>query len=76
MRSPGLMEISPPVDSSSPESSFQKGRFARAVRADHAVAVAGRELQVDVLKQRLSAELQTEIETVIICHHLLQQFSI
>ena len=40
---------------------FQERRLARAVRADDAVAVAGRELQVDLLKQNAAAELHGEV---------------
>ena len=40
---------------------FQKGGFAGTVRADHAVAVAGGELQIDLLKQNAAAELHAEV---------------
>ena len=39
----------------------QEGRFPRTVGTDDAVAVAGQELQVNVLEQPLTAELHTEI---------------
>ena len=40
---------------------FQERRLARAVRADDAVAVAGGELQVDLLKKNAAAELHGEV---------------
>ena len=47
---------------------FQKGGFAGAVRADDAVAVAGCELQVDLLEQNAAAELHAEVGN---CDHSL-----
>ena len=44
----------------------QEGGLACAVRADDAIAVAGDELQVHVLKQRLPAEVQRDI---VDCNH-------
>ena len=44
-----------------PGQDAQEGRFSRAVCADHAVAVAGGELQIHVGKQILSAEIQADI---------------
>ena len=44
----------------SPERQLQEGGLARAVGADQAVAVAGRELDVDVLEQRAAAEVERE----------------
>ena len=45
---------------------FEKGGFARAVRADDAVAVAGRKFQIDVLKQRRAAKIKAYIRN---CDH-------
>ena len=47
---------------------FQKGGFAGAVRADDAIAVAGCELQVDLLEQDAAAELHAEVGN---CDHSL-----
>ena len=44
-----------------PSQNPQEGGFARAVGADDAVAVAGQELQINVLEQPLAAELHTEV---------------
>ena len=48
--------------------SAQERGFARAVGADDAIAVAGEELQVNVLEQPLTAKLHTEIAY---CNHFL-----
>ena len=40
---------------------FQKSRFSGSVRADNAVAVARRKFHIDVFKQRLVAEFDTDI---------------
>ena len=40
---------------------FQEGGFARAVRADHAVAVAFDEFEVDIVKKYALAELYGNI---------------
>ena len=40
---------------------LEEGGFSRAVRADDAVAVAGGELQIDILIEDAFAELQTQI---------------
>ena len=45
------MAISPLSGSISPDEDLEKGGFAGAVGADQAVAVAGGELDVDVLEE-------------------------
>ena len=51
-----------------PRQDAQERGLARAVGADDAIAVAGEELQVNVLEQPLTAKLHTEIAY---CNHFL-----
>ena len=60
------MVTEPLVESSSPVRMRRERGFARAVGADDAIAVAGEELQVNVLEQPLTAKLHTEIAY---CNH-------
>ena len=52
---------------------LEEGRFARTVCSNNAVAVAGREFQVDILVEDAFAELQAQI---VDCYHAFRSPSL